>query len=246
MEETVNNTTVKYSKKKTIKEMFRYFIYKFKSRKNNNYITHFNSELEILKKQYGDDLVIKDFIPAIKMICKAFAKQGNSGCSASISNNIISNTVRNVLSFKPLSLITGEDWEWNEVTDSCYQNKRLSSLFKEEIDSRPYYLDAIVWRGQYNGDEGTDKWSDTFTGTVDGIKSRQYVKLPFTPKTFYVDVIREQLPPEWTEEPYIEGSETYDNAEYEKTGVKNWKKNNYRYHIKDQKQLEEVFKYYEK
>lgn len=112
-----------------------------------------------------------------------------------------------------LTPITCSDDEWGEPTRwrdgerESYQNIRLSSVFKEGKDGKPYYIDAIVWK-QENG--------VCYTGgakTADGKQygSRQYIKLPFEPRRFYVDVIE-------VDDDYV---------------------------IKDVKQLEEVFDYYE-
>lgn len=62
-----------------------------------------------------------------------------------------------------------------------------------------------------------EKSYDTFTGTVQNISSRQNLSFPFMPKTFFVDVKKKEL-----------------------------KGDDYKYTIKDRKQLKEVFKYYEK
>jgi hypothetical protein len=99
-----------------------------------------------------------------------------------------------------------------------------------------------VWKGDTEGESGTD-W-ETFSGTVAGITSRQFIKgFPFIPKTFYIDVTREYLPADHTEEPFYE-FDYYDQKIYEATGVREWVKEKYRYKIKDPKQLEKVWKYY--
>ncbi len=53
---------------------------------------------------------------------------------------------------EPICDITGIDSEWNDVREysdkEMYQNKRLSSVFKDGKDGTPYYLDAIIFRGQ--------------------------------------------------------------------------------------------------
>jgi hypothetical protein len=166
-------------------------------------------------------------------VIKVFSKQGHSGSSAPIVVNLF----KKLALFEPITPIMGTEDEWVACTDNVYQNNRCSALFKEGKDGAPYYLDAIVWQGEES--------YDTFTGQVDKYRSRQYIKeFPFIPKTFYVNVIKEVLPDDWTEEPFIEGNETYDMKEYEETGVKNWKKNNYRYKIKDENQMKEVFEYY--
>lgn len=142
---------------------------------------------------------------------------------------------------KPLCPITGNEEEWGTGA-SGKQNKRCSALFKDEDSDKAYYIDAIVWKGE-------KEW-DTFTGRVclpNGgyIRSRQYVKFPFEPKTFYVDVYKEILPTDWNQEPFMEW-DYYLESEYQETGVKRWITEKYRYIVKDMKQLDEVFEYYDK
>lgn len=131
-----------------------------------------------------------------------------------------------------LTKIKCSENEWSKPFDDndTYQNVRLSSVFKEGKDGKPYFLDAIVWREE-NGVCYTGR-----VNTKDGetIRSRQYIKLPFEPKTFYVDVVKETLQND-SEEPWDYTDED-GNHQTEK----------YREVIKDEKQLEEVFDYYEK
>ncbi len=151
----------------------------------SNYKKHFHRELEILKRDLKeeDSLMIEDYIEVIDNICDIASSQGHSGGSAPYNANILANTIKSVLLFKPLSPITGDISEWNHTGDGSFQNNRLSSVFKESADGKPYYLDAITWQGEDD--------FDTFGGTIGGITSRQYIKLPFTPKTFYIHVRRE-------------------------------------------------------
>jgi len=144
---------------------------------------HFRTELEILKKQNkGEELIITDFIEDIYNIIDKFSNQGHSGMSASFYSHTISETIKNVLSYKPLSPIDNDNDNWNEVDSNMFQNKRVSALFKDGIDGRSYYIDAVVW-------QGVEEY-DTYTGRNEETQSIQYVKFPFTPKTFYIDVIR--------------------------------------------------------
>ena len=118
--------------------------------------------------------------------------------------------------FKPLMPIMCTDDEWNNISESMggenmYQNNRCSAVFKNN-DEKPYYLDAIVWKNQ-NG--------STYTGSVfnsknEKITSSQIIKIPFIPKTFYVNVI------------------DYEIA-----------KDDWESYIEDETQLKEVWKYYE-
>ena len=196
----------------------------------SNYKSHFERELEILRKSVDKDdkLIIEDFIPIIYDILDVFAEQGHSGGSAPYYSSAISNTIKKVLSFEPLSPITGEDSEWNNVSDregdETYQNKRLSSVFKKGKDGKPYYINAVVFKGQ-NGSCFTSGGVEFKDGRT--ISSRQYISFPFIPKTFYIDVIET----EWADK-----EETI-----EKEGGGWWTSV-----IKDESQLVEVWNYYEK
>jgi len=141
-----------------------------------------------------------------------FSKQGHSGMSAPYVISLF----KKLANHEPLSPITCEDDEWydSELNDDTYQNKRCSAVFKHGKDGKPNYLDAIVWR---------DVQDDcNFTGRVlnsknEYVTSSQDIKLPFTPKKFYIDVIETEIAPG-------------DNV----------------YYIKDESQLKEVWQYYEK
>lgn len=69
-------------------------------------------------------------------IIKIFSKQGHSGFSADYAIDII----QKLLKQKPISPLTGEDSEWEDISEisgckhgkKLYQNKRLYSVFKDE------------------------------------------------------------------------------------------------------------------
>jgi hypothetical protein len=194
---------------------------------------HFEEELKILEKtvdptEEDNDLIIRDYIPAIREILKIAAKQGHSGMSIQYYAASIANTIKNALLLKPLSPLTGEDSEWviHDCDGMYAQNNRNSAIFKDEKDSKPYFLDAIIFQGE-------DEY-DTFSGSVGGISSRQYIKsFPFTAKTFYIDVYRELYDPK----KHGEG----DGVEVSVCGD-----GDYVYFIKDEKQLDEVWEYYDR
>ena len=152
------------------------------------------------ENQYG-----KMVREAVLELLEVFEKQGHSGYSASVVSKIFMKLV----DYKPISPIKETDeWFADRDEDLCQRHTRLSNLFRDEKinGGRAYYLDAIVWKCKY------DECTTTFSGKVAGIYSRQTVKFPFTPKTFYIDC-------------------------YEKDDE---------YFITDEKQLEEVWKYYDK
>ena len=217
----------------------------YKEIKMTNTQLHAKRELDILLKQTPDS-VIRDFIPEILQICESFGKSGQSGGSYSFVANALAETIKKLCKQETISPLTGEDYEWYDVgsygDDYTFQNARDSAVFKQGIDGEPYYINAIIWRGQYDWDKGTDRREDYYTGSAwlgnKIYRSRQFIKeVPFIPKKFYIDVEKEILPEDWTEEPFIEWDYTCEISGERKT-------EKYRNIIKDPKQLEEVFKYY--
>lgn len=75
-------------------------------------------------------------------LIKMFSIEGHSGLSASIQRNIFDR----LANYNPLSPLTGEDDEWNEVGTDVYQNKRCSHIFKEGKDGPAYDSEGKVFR----------------------------------------------------------------------------------------------------
>jgi hypothetical protein len=195
---------------------------------SSNTKKHAVREFEILNKTVKD-AVIAPFEKEIIALVDAFGNSGQSGGSAPYTAGAISEAVKNLCLQQPIAPITCEDDEWIDRTgersgNPYYQNNRLSSVFKDGKNGKPYYLDAIVFRGQ-NGSCFTGNSVELPNGEILG--SRQFIKLPFKPKTFYIDVIET----EWADK----------NETVEKAGGGWWTSN-----IKDMSQLDEVFDYYEK
>jgi hypothetical protein len=158
-------------------------------------IEHAKTELEIagfFDKDSDYDGAIGE---SVMELIKVFSEQGHSGMSAPYVADIFQKLAK----FEPLMGITGRDEEWGDVKDygdgkPFYQNKRCSALFKDGKDGKPYYIHAIIKRDQ----NGTC-WSGMAWLNEEDYKSgdrskmfgkKAYVKsFPFTPKTFYIDVI---------------------------------------------------------
>ena len=89
-----------------------------------------------------NDLTTKAILDLIEL----FESQGHSGFSASYVINAFNRLAR----FKPLSPLTGEDDEWNDIGDSI-QNKRYSAVFKDKdgtaynIKGKLFTDDGEVW-----------------------------------------------------------------------------------------------------
>lgn len=113
----------------------------------------------------------------VLQLIETFSEQGHSGSSAPFCIGLF----KQLANYEPINPVKGTQDEWLEIGDGVFQNKREGALFHEnKTGNRPYYLDAIVWR-EPNG--------VGYCGTVEGITSRQFVKFPFRPKTFYVNVV---------------------------------------------------------
>lgn len=193
-------------------------------------------ELDILAAT-TPNAIITPFAKEILALCEAFGKSGQSGGSAPYTASAISQAVKHLMLQEPICPVTGIDEEWvnvrevSEEDEMMYQNKRCSALFKSK-NGDCWYVDAIVWKGE--------KDYDTFTGRVyiddknfELIGSSQYTKLPFKPKTFYIDVVRVPITKEEAEKRKLHYIEDGFNECYYTV-------------LKDPKQLDKVFKYYTK
>jgi len=188
---------------------------------------HAKQELEILF-QVTPDAIIREFEAEILAICEKFGNSGQGGGSAPYTAEALSQAIKKLCLHETIAPLTGEEIEWANVRDSSdgqgpwFQNVRCSALFKDGIDGKPYYIDAIVKRTQNGSCWSGPLWKskeDYLTGNRDLMISRKmYIKsFPFEPKTFYIDVIDEEVAPD------------------------DWEM-----YLKDPKQLEEVYKYYDK
>lgn len=186
-----------------------------------NTYEHAKRELDILVKTVPDP-IIGEFIPELLALAEKFGKSGQSGGSAPFTAAALAKAVKQLCLQKTICAITGRDDEWVDVAhlgdgkDPIYQNNREYALFRNG-DGKSHYLDAIVWK-----DEKGHTWTGAAKRKLYGSAfveycSRQYVKsFPFVPKTFYVDVISEEVA-----------------------------KDDWEFWIKDPAQLDEVFAYYD-
>jgi len=193
-------------------------------------------ELDILAATVPD-AIVTPFAKEILALCEAFGNSGQSGGSAPYTASAIAQAVKKLMLQEPICDVTGYENEWIDVSEIAdgsimYQNSRCGALFKDNIDAKAYYLDAIVWKGK-------EDW-DTFTGRVyiddknfELIGSSQFVKFPFKPKTFYIDVVRVSITKEDAEKRNLHYIEDENGKCYYTV-------------LKDPKQLNRVFKYYER
>lgn len=185
----------------------------------------------------GSTLLIADFVPEIEALVDKFGQSGQSGGSAPYTAGAIVSVIKKMLAHEPLGDgIECTDDEWNDISDlssdkeeSFYQNNRLSSVFKDGKDGRPYYLDAIVFKPVGKDYSFTGNSVAMSEGSDDTIGSSQYIKsLPFQPKKFTIDVDEKEY------------KKMEDGTLVEEEGGGWWES-----WIADPKQLDEVWEYYD-
>ena len=192
-------------------------------------------ELDILESTVPD-AIVTPFAKEILALCEAFGRSGQSGGSAPMTASAISQAVKKLMLQEPICDVTGHENEWADITEMnggepMWQNVRCSALFKYP-DNKCSYVDAIVWKGKEE--------YDTFIGRVyiddkdfELIGSSQYVRFPFKPKTFYIDVVRV---------PITKGEAQLRKLHYIEDGFGDC----YYTVLKNPAQLDKVFKYYDK
>ena len=107
---------------------------------------------------------------AVMKMISLFSEEGHSGMSASVAVGLF----KTLASWEPLTPLTGDDDEWNEVGDGVFQNKRCSRVFKDG-DGRAYDIQGKVFR-EPSGVSYTSR------------DSRVYVTFPYTLTTEFVAV----------------------------------------------------------
>lgn len=190
------------------------------------------NELDILARVIPDAAILP-FKKEILDLVNAFGNSGQSGGSAPYTAAAITATLKKLLNYLPIAPILEDDTEWSDPLDrmeGIRQNCRCAGVFKHS-DGVCTYVDAIIWQGE-------EEW-DTFVGSVyaddtsfELVCSKQEIRFPFAPKTFYVDVVRVPITKEEAERRNLHYIEGHEECYYTV--------------LKDPKQLEEVFKYYVK
>ena len=158
------------------------------SPEDSSLFTHAIEELNIVLPCDGDmnDIVRKDVLELLKV----FSKQGQSGFSAPYVINLFSKLAK----FEALAPIEDVEEHWMNVDDrGTFQHRRCGGLFKK-ADGKCHYIDAVIWKtptGSCFG--GSAMFNGTLIELHTKIRSSLNVKFPFTPKTFYIDVLEEEV-----------------------------------------------------
>lgn len=92
-------------------------------------VEHAKRELELLGE------TDQEYIDGIVKVIQAFADCGHSGGSASVAIP----TIHDLLQFKPLSPLTNDPSEWNEVGSEVWQSSRNPEAFSSD-GGKTYYL----------------------------------------------------------------------------------------------------------
>ena len=127
-------------------------------------------------------------------LLEVFSDEGHTGSTAPYTIDLF----KKLAMFNPIVPLTGEDWEWTDVSDrggrdggKLYQNKRCSHVFKEEDGA--YDIDGkIFWEWcerELDEDEkgypGTTKFKSYFTGRGSHVS----VTFPYTPTQVYEEYV---------------------------------------------------------
>ena len=120
-----------------------------------NLYEYAKNELDILEKSCKSEESLKlqkAMDDSILNVIKVFADQNYSGSTASYALS----TLKRLLTYKPLTSLTGEDSEWEDISQyqgkPGWQNKRCPSIFKEE-DGKCFWVE-----GKYFSDDEGHTW----------------------------------------------------------------------------------------
>lgn len=141
-------------------------------------VEHAKRELDALAvaadaKEGGEDAFQREINEHLLAMVALFAEGGHSGGSAGYAIHML----QRLLSFEPIGPLTGDDSEWQTVTEDLAgrpgveQNVRCGRVFREQ--GIAYDIEAVVYRERNGG---------SFTGWDSGRR----VTFPYTPTTRYV------------------------------------------------------------
>ena len=181
-------------------------------------------ELSILSKSAtdpNDRPVIEQFIPEIIALCDKFGRSGQSGGSAGYTAKVISQVVEKLCRQEPIGPLTGIEEEWVDVSHFSDSRGRDDIMYQNRRCSALFKnINGKLWyldAISWRAQAGSNWSGRAILPSGEELHSHQFVrKFPFEPKTFLVDVITKDIGNDKTE-----------------------------FYVKDERQLEEVFQYYE-
>lgn len=146
----------------------------------SNLLHHADREFKILLERVRADspddrsaVVMQEQMHAgLRNALEVISEQGHSGFSMSTFTSMLAKLV----SFEPLSPITGEDSEWVNVSElsgePLWQNSRCSHVFKDE-HGRAFDTNGLI---------AVEENGCTYTGNY----SHQYISFPYVPMRSYI------------------------------------------------------------
>jgi hypothetical protein len=131
--------------------------------------------------KYSDEMQQAICEHVLKLL-EVFDEEGHSGSSAPYAINMFEKLAK----FEPLVPLTGEDWEWVDVSDYSadhmwYQNKRCGHVFKG-ADGRAYDCDGKIFWEWWTDPETGEKHKSHYINR----DSRVYIEFPYAPTSEYV------------------------------------------------------------
>lgn len=168
-----------YKEPSMLQKWWTYLKYKFSKKQESNLVAHAKREFlamgYIPLDQPQDDDPNKWIQESVLELITVFSKQGHSGFSAPYAIA----TFQKLAMFEPLGPLTGEDSEWNEVSEGMFQNNRCGRVFKskDRFNRQAYDIDGKVF---------TDA-----NGSYTNLHSQVPITFPYTPVTEYVNVTKE-------------------------------------------------------
>lgn len=149
----------------------------------NNYERHAYEEFRVVgwtddSGKFYDEMQ-ETICREVLALLRVLSSGGHSGTSASYTINLF----KSLASFEPIAPLTGEDWEWVEIGDGMYQNKRCARVFKdaERFNGQAYDIDAAVF-WEWVGEPG-DRYKSYYTNS----ESAKPIIFPYTPNVTYIE-----------------------------------------------------------
>lgn len=152
----------------------------------NNYEKHAEREFRAVGWLSNDGTFKDDMQKAIcehvMALLDVFEKEGHSGSSATYAIDLFSKLAK----FEPISPLSGDDSEWNEIGNGNYQNNRCSHVFKHagRFDGKPYDAESVIFWEWYTAEDGK-KFKSYFTSR----ESAQVIEFPYVPTRRYEERI---------------------------------------------------------
>lgn len=108
------------------------------------YKEHALMEFKAAGWDFEKDPMQKAMCEHVLRLLEVFSEEGHSGSSAPYAVGLF----KQLALFEPICPLTGEDWEWNEISEGSFQNKRCSHVFKDKdrFNGQAYDIEGIIFK----------------------------------------------------------------------------------------------------